>query len=510
MGGKLGKFANGGKLAEDGVAHGRRHRWVGVILLIGVGGLLAQETAPAPRPDPAPDHFVPPAPWPCDRPLPINLPTALKLANVQNLDIVIASERIRVAAADLERAKVLWLPTLYLGGDYLRHDGQIQNEEGKTFTISKGSLMGGVGPSMVFAVADAIFEPLAARQVVHARQATLQAQTNDTMLAVAEAYFTVQQARGELAGNEDTVRRTEDIVHRAEKLAEGGLVPPVETTRARTELARRRVAANAARERWRVVGADLLRLLRLDAAALVEPIEPPALQVTLVPPGPSVDDLICQALTNRPELAAQQALVQAALRRIKEEKLRPLMPSVLLRGAGTSPAGTLSSGVFGGGVNNTLSDFTMRNTMDLQVLWELQNFGYGNHARVHAREAERDLSVSELFRLQDRVAAEVVQAYEQVQLSAARIGDAEQGLRDALDSATKNIEGMSQTKRPGGNITLLVIRPQEAVAAVQALGSAYSDYYGAVADYNRAQFRLYRALGNPAQTVVHETECPAE
>ena len=38
---------------------------------------------------------------------------------------------------------------------------------------------------------------------------------------------------------------------------------------------------------------------------------------------------------------------------------------------------------------------------------------------------------------------------------------------------------------------------QEAVASVQALGQAYADYYATVGDYNRAQFRLYRALGEP-------------
>ena len=43
------------------------------------------------------------------------------------------------------------------------------------------------------------------------------------------------------------------------------------------------------------------------------------------------------------------------------------------------------------------------------------------------------------------------------------------------------------------------MRPQEAVAAVQALAQAYADYYGAVADANRAQFRLYRALRRPAR-----------
>ncbi len=55
---------------------------------------------------------------------------------------------------------------------------------------------------------------------------------------------------------------------------------------------------------------------------------------------------------------------------------------------------------------------------------------------------------------------------------------------------------------------VLLVRPQEAVAAVQALAQAYVDYYGAVADANRAQFRLYRALGQPAQCLVHEQRTP--
>lgn len=62
-----------------------------------------------------------------DRPLPINLPTALQLANVQAVDVATAAERIAVAAAVLEQAEVLWLPTITLGGDYNRHDGNNQD-----------------------------------------------------------------------------------------------------------------------------------------------------------------------------------------------------------------------------------------------------------------------------------------------------------------------------------------------------------------------------------------------
>src|SRR5205823_1646476 len=104
----------------------------------------------------------------------------------------------------------------------------------------------------------------------------------------------------------------------------------------------------------------------------------------------------------------------------------------------------------------------------------------------------------ELFRLQDRVAAEVAQAYAQARSAASRLGKAEAGLKDAADSANKNLAGLGQTKTaggaaPGSKVIVFVIRPQEVVAAVQALVQAYGDYYGAVGDYNRAQFRLYRA-----------------
>jgi outer membrane protein TolC len=310
-----------------------------------------------------------------------------------------------------------------------------------------------------------------------------------------------------LAGAEEAVRRAEDVVRRADKLAPD-LVPKLEVARTRTELARRKQALHAFRERWKVASAELARILRLDAAVLVEPVEPPSLEVTLVPVDRSIDELIAQGLTSRPELAAQQSFVQATLQRLREERLRPLIPSVVLRGAATNPAGTLSSGVFAGGRNDQIGDAGARNSMDLQVLWEFQNLGFGNRARINERRAEHQATVLQLFQTQDRVAAEVAQAYAQVQSAAARIGEAQAGLRDAVESAAQNIEGMSQTKK-AGNIILLVIRPQEAVAAVQALAQAYSDYYGAVADFNRAQFRLYRALGNPAQALACEPiECP--
>jgi outer membrane protein TolC len=40
-------------------------------------------------------------------------------------------------------------------------------------------------------------------------------------------------------------------------------------------------------------------------------------------------------------------------------------------------------------------------------------------------------------------------------------------------------------------------RPIELLQAIQALARARQDYVQLIADYNRAQFRLYTSLGNP-------------
>ena len=458
--------------------------------------VLAQESTPAPA-------------VPNEKNLPINLASALQLANARSVDVAVAGERVRLAAAQYERAHVLWLPTIQFGGDYFRHDGRIQDVQGNIIDTSKSSFMVGAAPNAVFALSDAIFAPLAARQVVQSRQSSLQAATNDTALAVAEAYFNVQQARGELAGALDSERRSEELVKRTTELARD-LAPPVEVTRARAELARRRQAVQSARERWKTASAELMRILRLDPAALVEPVEPPSLQVTLVALDKPVDDLIPIGLTNRPELAAQQALVRAALQQLRQEKLRPLTPSILLRGAATNPAGTLASGTFGGGINDQVSRFGARSDYDLQVLWQLENLGFGNSARIKERRAEHQLAILESLRLQDRVAAEVTQAHAQVQSAAARVKESEAGLKDAVESVDQNFDGLKQTKRVG-NLLILVIRPQEAAAAVQALSFAYADYYAAIGDFNRAQFRLYRAMGQPAQLILdgNLAPCPA-
>ena len=496
-------------------------RWVLLLLLAAAGlGLDARHVQAQVRPAFASPQYIepetlaaekrpePPVPWqapaPRDAMLPINLPTALKLVNARALDVAIAAQRVTQAGAQLDQARYAWLPNVTMGIDYLRHVGRAQDVGGSIINPHRSSFMAGAGVNAIFTPADAFFAPLAARQVVRARAADLDTATNNSVLAVAEAYFNVQQARGELAGAEVAVRHAEELAHRTEKLAPG-IVPAVEAVRARTELARRKQVAQLTQERWRLASADLSRVLRLDASALVEPLEPPHLRVALIALDQPLDALIPLGLRNRPELASQQALIEATLQRLRQERLRPLIPSVVLKGAGTNPPASFTTGVFGGG-NDALGTYGTRTDVEVQVIWEFQNLLFGNHARIQERRAENQIAILEMFRAQDRVAAEVAQAYAQAHSASQRLGDAESGLKDATESVDKNFQGLKQT-RMVGDAMILVVRPQEVIASIQTLAQTYADYYGAVADFNRAQFRLYRALGHPAEGI--DAMCPS-
>lgn len=80
--------------------------------------------------------------------------------------------------------------------------------------------------------------------------------------------------------------------------------------------------------------------------------------------------------------------------------------------------GTLAAGH--GGANRRFGG--RREDRLLQLRWQLNILAVGNLARVHQREAENRLAIVELFRVQDRVAAEIAQTYAQAQQAARRVG----------------------------------------------------------------------------------------
>jgi outer membrane protein TolC len=394
---------------------------------------------------------------------------------------------------------VLWLPNLDVGSAYIRHSGGTQGVAGNLLVESTNSLISGGGAILRVGTADAIFEPLAARQVLAARRIDTQTARNEALEVTAEAYFNVQFARGTYGAMTDATAKAVDVVRRVESLARG-LVAPDEIDRARTLLAELEQSSQVARQQWRVSSANLTRVLRLDPSAVVIPLEPDHLQVSLIAPEWPVDDLIVVGLMNRPELASNRAVVRANVIRLRKERIRPFVPSILVTGNGT-PDFYFQGGIFGTGANGNLNQWAGRGDVAAQAVWQLDNLGFGYQAKVREQEGETRLANIELFNVQDRVAAEVAQAKADVDSATLRVVQAENGLQQGLTSFRGNLIGMGQTQR-FNDILTLVNRPQEVVASLQQLQQAYVNYYRTVAEFNRAQFRLFYALGFPAEVLA--------
>ncbi|HWG45256.1 MAG TPA: TolC family protein [Gemmataceae bacterium] len=457
---------------------------------------------------------------PGDLRFPINLATALRLADARPLIVAAAQAGAWVAEAQLQKAKVLWLPSFMMNAAYMRHDGPIdfngginvpqgQNALGQNTPGSFGKplnqnlnwFISGVSLYQVVAVTDAIFQPLASRQDLNAKRWDIQTAKNDALLETARAYFNVHRYRGQYAGALYCVEEGRKLVAAINE-QKRDLVPAVEVDRGRNLLAYLEQQAVSARENWRVASADLTQVLRLDPRAVVEPLEHDHLQLTLIDPSRSLDDLIPIGLTNRPELSAQQALIQAALVRIRQEKLRPLLPSILITGFQTPGGMTTQAGIFGTGNGGKLNLWSFRDDISTQLVWQLQNMGFGNLALVKRRRGEQSRATAALFQIQDAVASEITQSQATLQSAAARVVQAERALQTGLVTFQKNLEGLGQTRR-FENVLEQVYRPQEVVYALKLLKLAFDEYFATVADYNLAQFQLFHALGYPASEIEY-------
>ncbi|HEY7156568.1 MAG TPA: hypothetical protein VH575_21550 [Gemmataceae bacterium] len=495
----------------------------------------------SPPPDSQLEKDLKPPPLePGDLRFPINLATALRLSDARPIIVSAAGSSAWMAEAELQRAKVLWVPSLNIGFDYIRHDGfgpdlnrgvnvpQGTNALGQSSPGSLGKPLNQnvnffyAGPGMTYTpstpnyfyqplpdrpllpspqvqfLTDMIFEPLHQRQNLNSARWDIQSTKNDVLFMTAQSYFNVHKWRGTYAGAIDVVQKGRRLVAEITELSRD-LVQADEIDRARNLLADLEQQAVSARENWRVSSAQLTQVLRLDPRAVVVPLERDHLQITLIDPSRSLDELIPIGLTNRPELASHQALVQATLVAIRREKLRPLLPSVLLNGFQT-PYELIEGGAYGVGNGGKLNVWNSRSDFSPQVLWTADQMGFGYAADVKVERGKSSKALVELFKVQDMVAGDVTRTQADLQSAAARVVQAERQLRAARINYEGNYEGLKQTRR-FGNVLEQIFRPQEVVFSLQLLKTAYDNYFATVADYNIAEFQLFHDLGYPAQEI---------
>jgi outer membrane protein TolC len=505
-------------------AAGRRRRlgWPAGVLLLVLLGPLGRCAADPPRRitisfEPIPDATEPPQSSAVPPPVaefPIDLETALGLAGVDNPTIALAREAVRASRAEQLQARALLLPTLHAGANIDVHRGTLQSAQGVIEDVNRQALYVGAGASAVGAgtvavpgvslnaqLAEAVFEPAAARQRLAAAGFDALAVRNGVLLDVTTRYFALVGAEAQVEALRQSEADLGEIVRLTVNFARVGQGRESDAERARSEALLLHAREQAAEGEAAAAAADLARLLNTDPGVRLRPRDRLIPLVSLVDANVSLEALVRIALANRPEMAARAATVAATETRLREEQVRPFVPRLFVG---------YSAGEFGGGSNQAdtrFGHFDGRADFDVLAVWSLDGFGLGNLAEQRRRRAEVGEAEAGRVRAIDRIRREVAEAQalaagrlREMEIARRRLETAQEAYRLDL-TRIRNLVGTPQLK--------IRAHPIEVLDSANLLTAARLDLVRATIGYDQAEFQLFVALGRPPTLALPgHTPCP--
>jgi len=248
--------------------------------------------------------------------------------------------------------------------------------------------------------------------------------------------------------------------------------------RVQTQTERYQIALRQGLEQQRVAAARLAQILHLDSSIELVPRESDLVPLRLVETNAGLDLLVQQALNSRPELKESRALVSAAREGKNGAVFGPLIPS-----AGAQVFG----GGQGGGKDGSTGNFGPSEDFFVGLGWRIGPGGLFDFGRIHGSEARLETARLSGEKVRDEIIRQVVESQTRAQ-----------SLLDQLATGKQNLATTSETlrltrerKQFGVGVVL------EDIQAQQELIRARSDYLAAVAEYNKAQYGLSRAVGSP-------------
>jgi outer membrane protein TolC len=420
------------------------------------------------------------------------------LAGVQNLSLVVAQQRVEYAVAVQQFAAAQILPSLNLGGNYDNHTGVLQRGRGNIITVDRSAMYVGAGadavgtgtaqiPGLVYNLnlSEAIYGYLVtcqgSRQARFDRAAVDNTVLRDVALAYTDLLRTAAlRSLAVLARND-----TGEVALLTADYAKTGEGRQADADRAATEFARRDEDLLEALAAEAQASHALCELLNLDPLVRLVPLQSQVVPQPTVPTQMPLAELLAVAALNRPELLARRAAIRAAMLELDGARVLPFSPTVLMG---------FSGGAFGGGSDVAASeglprfgDISGRSDLDVALYWSLRNLGVGNKALIDAARARLKTSQFQELDVLDTVREEVVAAYVQALSWLAQVKWQAQAVRAGENASKEDLIRVRGREA----------RPIELLDSLRQGIEARRNYLNAIIGYNRAEVRLYVALGNP-------------
>lgn len=402
----------------------------------------------------------------------IDLPTVLRLAGAQNLDVRIAQEKLAEARANNDGALLQFFPWVSGGVTYQRHDDLIQDTAGNISEVHKQSYAPGGALVSRLDLGDAIYKKLAARQLERAAGHALTAQRGDGILAAARDYFDLLLAQASVGVAQESVRISTNYEAQLTVAVETGIAFKGDRLRATVQSGRNEIALSKAVEQQRIAATHLAQTLHLDPALELTARETDIVPLPLFQTNNTLTELIQLALSSRPELKRSQSLTAAAKADKNGATYGPLIP-------------TISAAAFTGGLGTELGNVGAQQDYFVGISWRIGSGGLFDFTRQDAATARLNQTRFGEEKMHDAIVQQVVEGvtrmeslHNQIALTRHSLAAAEEGLR------------LSRQRQEFAVGIVL-----ENIIAEQDLTRARTDYLRAVAEFNKAVYALNHATG---------------
>jgi len=407
----------------------------------------------------------------------IDLPATLRLVGAQNLDIQMAREAVNETKAQRASAVEQFFPWIAPGVSFHRRDGVAQAvPSGVISDAHFQSYSPGATLTAQVPLGDAIYNSLAAKQLVKASAEALETERQGAILAAAQGYFDLVKAKAQVDIINEAIGISEDYGRQLHSAVQAGIAFRGDELRVQTQTEEYRLAREQALEQERVAGVTLAQVLHLDSRVALAPKDNGLESVALVPTNAAMNELVERALRSRPELKSSQANLAATRATKNGAVYGPLIPSL---------GAQVYGGGLGGGPDGAPDTFGAEGDYTVGVSWRIGAGGLFDSGRISATKSR--LATAELAdaKLKDSIVSEVVTSLTRLNSAAARIQLAERHLNTADETSR-----LARSRKEFGVGIVL-----EDILAQQALTQARSAYINALADYNQAQFALDKAVG---------------
>jgi outer membrane protein TolC len=169
------------------------------------------------------------------QPLSISLDTVLRLAEEQNPQIALARGKVGVASTEQSQVMAQWLPDIYVGVGYYRHEGGIQLQEGPLIDSSTNAFLAGPTVDARYDYRDRAFRKVEAARKVWQNQGELSKVTYEQMLEASSTYIDLLSAYSALAISQDLEKKIKVLYDKAVQVYETTKTADTEVEKTRIE-----------------------------------------------------------------------------------------------------------------------------------------------------------------------------------------------------------------------------------------------------------------------------------